>query len=59
MAKFKTSNQVVNRGGKKYIAVDGIVEVDEADIALFEGFTRVDTPKKKKNENTKKGNKDL
>lgn len=55
MVKFKTSNEVVNRGGKKYIAKDWVIEVDEKDIEHFDWFTKVEAPKKTKNENTKKG----
>lgn len=59
MARIKVTQEVVNRGGKRYVAVDGYIEVSEEDIIFFDGF-KVDTPKveinpkKKKNENIKK-----
>ena len=55
MAKFKTNNEVVNRGGKKFFAKDGVIEVTGEDVKILEdaGFTQI----KENNENTKKGNK--
>ncbi len=58
MVKLKTSNEVVNRGGKRYIAKDGFIEVDEQDMVFFEWFETVET-KQAKNESTWKKNKGL
>ena len=54
MVKFKTKYEQVNRGGKKYFSKDWVIEVDEKDVEHFEGFTKVEQPKKK-NESNKKG----
>ena len=36
MTKIKVTADVVNRGGKRYIAKDGFIEVDEQDMVFFE-----------------------
>ena len=56
MAKFKVTQQIVNRGGKRYIAENGVIEVDACDVWNFAGFIEI---KKTKNENTKKDNKGM
>tara|TARA_R110000744_G_scaffold161947_2_gene278573 strand:+ start:384 stop:554 length:171 start_codon:yes stop_codon:yes gene_type:complete len=56
MAKFKVTQQIVNRGGKRYIAENGVIEVDASDVSNFAGFIEI---KKTKNENTKKDNKGM
>lgn len=53
MAKFKVTQQVVNRGGKKYVAENGVIEVDASDVKHFEWFEEV-KPKATKNESNKK-----
>tara|TARA_R110000850_G_scaffold259426_1_gene386412 strand:+ start:455 stop:622 length:168 start_codon:yes stop_codon:yes gene_type:complete len=53
MAKFKVTQAIVNRGGKKYTSQDGVIEVDAKDVEHFEGFEEV-KPKPVKNESTKK-----
>lgn len=54
MAKIKVTTDVVNRGGKKYIAKDWIIEVKDEDLIDFEWFKKVEAPKKPKNDNNKK-----
>lgn len=55
MVKFKTKYEQVNRGGKKYFAKDGVIEVDEKDVEHFDWFQKLESPKpKKKNESNKK-----
>ena len=57
MAKIKVTTAVVNRWGKRYIAKDWIIEVDDKDLNFFDGFARVEakkvTPKKTKDEDNK------
>ncbi len=57
MAKIKVTTAVVNRGGKRYVAKDGVIEVADADLNFFDGFARVETkkvtPKKTKDEDNK------
>jgi hypothetical protein len=54
MAKFKVTQAVVNRAGKRYIAEKWIIEVEAADVKHFEGFEEIKTKKTKKDEDTKK-----
>lgn len=55
--KFKTKRMVVNRGGKKYIAVKWEIEVANENIKYFDWFEKVEvkkvTPKQPKNEDIK------
>ena len=57
MAKIKVTTEVINRGGKKYIAKDGIIEVLNEDLIHFDWFAKIEakkvTPKKTKNEDNK------
>lgn len=59
MAKIKVTAPVINRAGKRYIAKDWIIEVDEKDLKEFKWFEQVKAKKvitkKPKNENNKKG----
>ena len=45
MVKIKVQAQIVNRGGKRYIAKDGIIEVSNEDMINFDGFKKVETKK--------------
>ena len=57
MPKIKVTTEVINRGGKRYIAKDWLIDVEVQDMEHFDGFTQFQTkkitPKKPKNENTK------
>jgi len=55
--KFATKNEVVNRGGKRFTAKDGVIEVTGEDAKILEqaGFTEIKEPKKTKDEDNKKG----
>ena len=57
MSKIKVTTAVVNRGGKRYVAKDWVIEVSDADLNFFDGFNRVEvkknTPKKIKDEDNK------
>jgi len=57
MVKFKVTQAIVNRGGKRYIAKDWIVEVAQEDVKSFEGFKKAEvknvTPKVIKDEDKK------
>jgi serine phosphatase RsbU (regulator of sigma subunit) len=61
--KFETKNEVVNRGGKRFIAKDGVIEVTGEDVKILEeaGFKAIKEPKETKepkeikDEDNKKG----
>lgn len=53
MHKFRVSTLVVNRGGKKFFAKDGVIEVSSEDAKHFEGFEEIKTAKKTKDEDNK------
>ena len=38
MAQFKVKNEVTNRGGKVYTAVDGFITVPADEVKFFEGW---------------------
>lgn len=41
--KIQVTREVVNRGGKRYIAQDGYIEVDQEDLIHFNITTDEDT----------------
>lgn len=45
MAKIKVTTAVVNRGGKRYISENGIIEVLEQDLSHFDWFAKVEDKK--------------
>lgn len=57
MAKIKVTQEVINRGGKRYIAENGVIEVLEEDLVHFDWFAKFETkkvkPKKNKDEDKK------
>ena len=57
MPKIKVTTAVVNRGGKRYVAKDWVIEVSNEDMNHFDGFKKPEvkkiTPKKIKNEDNK------
>lgn len=54
MPKIKVTQAVINRGGKRYVAKDWVIEVSNEDLNFFDWFARVVakkiTPKKIKDE---------
>ena len=57
MVKIKVTTEVINRGGKSYIAKDWLIDVEVQDMEHFDGFAKFETkkvtPKKTKNDNKK------
>lgn len=57
MPKIKVTQAVVNRGGKRYVAKDWVIEVAIEDMENFDWFAKFETkkvtPKKTKNEDIK------
>lgn len=57
MVKIKVTTEVINRGGKSYIAKDWLIDVEVQDMEHFDGFAKLETkkvtPKKTKNDNKK------
>lgn len=57
MVKIKVTAAVVNRGTKRYIAKDWVIEVSTEDVKYFDWFSKVEVKKVTTKKTKYEGNK--